>query len=100
VTAAFRLDGSMIPRSVKRMFDERAEPREEAGASATFEWRGRSIAVELTNVSTSGAMVICDKIPHIGETVALHLPDHEPAAGVVTWVRDGRIGIHFAAPLK
>ena len=90
----------MIPRSVKRMFDERGEPREEAGAPAMFEWRGRSIAVKLTNISASGAMVICDKIPHIGETVALHLDGHEPAPGVVTWVRDGRIGIHFAAPLK
>ena len=100
MSAGLRLDGSMIPRSVKRMFDERGEPRDEAGASAMFEWRGRSIAVELTNVSASGAMLVCDKIPHIGETVALQLPESAPVPGVVTWVRDGRIGIHFAAPLK
>ena len=100
MTAGLRLDGSMIPRSVKRMFDGRSEPREAAATPAMFEWRGRSIAVKLTNVSASGAMVICDRIPHIGEAVALQLPDNAPVPGVVTWVRDGRIGIHFAAPLK
>ena len=90
----------MIPRSVKRMFDERGEPREEAGAMALIEWRGKSLAVGLANVSPSGAMVICSKIPHIGEAMALQLPDRAALPGVVCWVRDGRIGIHFTAPLK
>ena len=95
-----RLEGSMIPRSVKRMFDERGEPRENAAASAVIEWRGTSVKVPLANVSASGAMVICDEIPHIGEAMALRLPDRAPVPAVVRWVRDGRIGIHFAAPLK
>ena len=90
----------MIPRSVRRMFDERGEPREEAAATVAIEWRGRSLAVGLANVSASGAMVICSKIPHIGEAMALRLPDRPALPGVVCWVRDGRIGIHFAAPLK
>lgn len=98
--AGLRLEGKMIPRSVKRIFDERCEPRETAGAAAVIEWRGKSLAVGLVNVSASGAMVICSEIPHIGELMALQLPDRGPVPGVVCWARDGRIGIHFAAPLK
>ena len=90
----------MIPRRVKRMFDERGEPRVEAGATALIDWRGKSLAVGLANVSASGAMVICNKIPHIGEAMALQLPDRAAVPGVVRWVRDGRIGIHFVASLK
>jgi hypothetical protein len=86
----------MIPRGVKRLFDQRAEPRSEAHASAVLEWRGTTQVVTLVNQSRSGAMVVCAKIPHIGEAVALQLPDRSPLAGVVSWVRDGRIGIHFA----
>jgi len=90
----------MIPRSVKRMFDERGEPRETAGASALMEWRGASLAVRIANISASGAMVICSEIPRIGEEMALHLPDLAPLPAVVRWARDGHIGIHFTAPLK
>ena len=91
------LNGTMIPRSVKRLFDQRVEPRTDAGAAAMLEWRGAMQIVTLINQSRSGAMVSCDEIPHIGEAVALQLPDRAPVAGVVSWVRDGRIGIHFAA---
>ena len=45
-------------------------------------------------------MVVCDEIPHIGESVALQLLDRSRRAGHVRWVRDGRIGINFAAPLE
>ena len=87
----------MIPRSVKRMFDERGEVRAADSATVLLEWRGAALAVRLVNLSPSGAMVSCDEIPHIGEAVALQLPDRSPVAGVVRWVRDGRIGVHFAA---
>jgi len=90
----------MIPRSVRRLFDQRGEPRSAAQSKAVFEWRGSTQIVTLVNLSHSGAMVCCAEIPHIGETVALQLPDHSPVAGVVSWVRDGRIGIHFAAPTR
>ena len=100
MSGGLRLEGSMIPRSVKRMFDERGEPREPATASALLEWRDTTLEVGVANVSPSGAMVICSEIPHIGETMALILPERGPVAAVVRWVRDGRIGIHFAAPLK
>jgi hypothetical protein len=90
----------MIPRQVKRLFDQRGEARAAAVASATLSSRGATLSVKVVNLSPSGAMVNCSEIPHIGETVALQLPGRPPAAGAVCWVRDGRIGIHFAAPLE
>ncbi|MDQ3078057.1 MAG: PilZ domain-containing protein [Pseudomonadota bacterium] len=90
----------MIPRSVKRLFDQRDEERANAeGLRAELHWRGQTLDVGLANLSSSGAMVICDAIPHIGERVALMLPDRRAAPADVSWVRDGRVGIHFAAPL-
>lgn len=95
--AKFSLNGGMIPRTVKRMFDQRGEQRLEAGPqTATLGWRGRRHPVRLINASPSGAMVIFAEIPHIGEEVALQLPNRGDVAGHVRWVRDGRIGIHFA----
>jgi hypothetical protein len=95
------LDGSMIPRSVRRMFDERAEPREEAESqTAVLEIRGRRHVVRLANISSSGAMVIFSMMPHIGEQVALHLLGRGRISAHVRWVRDGRIGVNFAAPLE
>ena len=92
------LHGSMIPRSVRRMFDERGEPREEADSqSAVLELRGRKHMVRLANVSSSGAMVIFSLMPHIGEKVALHILNRGRVPGQVCWVRDGRIGVNFVA---
>ena len=90
----FSLDGGMIPRSVKRMFDERAEERFEANAqTATMEFRGRKHVVRLVNTSPSGAMVIFSLVPHIGEQVSLQLLEQGRLSARVRWVRDGRIGI-------
>jgi hypothetical protein len=90
----------MIPRTVKRMFDQREEPRHDAaGQSAELVVRQRTQAVRLVNLSPSGAMVISRQIPYIGEPVALQLVDREAVAGHVRWVRDGMIGINFVTPL-
>lgn len=92
------LHGSMIPRTVRRMFDERAEPREEVESqTAVLELRGRKHMVRIANVSPSGAMVIFSLMPHIGEGVVLHLLGRGRVHGTVCWVRDGRIGVNFAA---
>lgn len=91
----------MIPRTVKRMFDERSEPRQEGDSqTAVFTHRGRNHVVRIDNLSPSGAMVVYPGMPHIGETVTLQLLDHGAVAGQVRWVRDGRVGINFAAPLE
>ena len=92
------LDGSMVPRSVRRMFDERSEPREPVvSQTAVLEIRGRKHVVRLENLSPSGAMVIFQAMPHIGEQVALHLSGRGRVRGQVCWVRDGRVGVNFAA---
>ncbi len=101
MASKFGLDGSMIPRTVKRMFDERDEPRFD-GESQTcvLVHRGHNHVVRVGNVSPSGAMVIYAGMPHIGETVTLQLLDHGAVGGQVRWVRDGRVGVSFAAPLE
>lgn len=95
------LHGSMIPRGVRRIFDERSEPREQTvSQTAVLELRGRKHVVRLENLSPSGAMVIFKAMPHIGEQVALHLSDRGRVRGQVCWVRDGHVGVNFAAALE
>ena len=98
----FGLDGGMIPRNVRRMFDQREEPRfdiEGELQTAVLIHGGRNHVVRVANISSSGAMVVYPDIPHIGETVTLQLLDHGAVAGHVRWVRDGRVGINFVTPL-
>lgn len=95
------LHGSMIPRSVRRTFDHRSEPREPASeGTAVLELRGRNHVVPIVNTSPCGAMVILPLMPHIGEQVVLHLTGRGQVPGYVRWVRDGRVGVNFAAPLE
>ncbi len=95
------LDGSMIPRTEQRSIEERGEPRHPAvSGTAVLEYRGRKNVVRLINVSQSGAMVIFPHTPNIGEPVAVHLLDRGLVAAQVIWVKDGRIGLSFAAPLE
>lgn len=101
MAAKLGLDGAMIPRNVKRMFDERDEERSDGESqTAVLSHRGRNHVIRVGNISASGAMVIYPGMPHIGETVTLQLLDHGAVAGQVRWVRDGRVGINFAAPLE
>jgi PilZ domain len=91
------LNGSMIPRGVRRMFDERSEPREATGSqAATLELRGRRHEIQLVNMSASGAMIAFDAAPRIGEEVVLDMGDRGRVMGQVCWVRDGHIGVTFA----
>ena len=101
MAAKFSLDGTMIPRTVKRMFDQRAEERADATSqTAVMVLRGRSHVVRVLNLSPSGAMVAFSGVPHIGEQLRLQLLDHGEQAADVRWVRDGRIGICFANGLE
>jgi len=102
LSGKFGFDGSKIPKAVKRMFDERDEPRLDAEGelqTAVLSHRGHNHVVRVGNISASGAMVIYADKPEIGEAVTLQLLDHGAVAGHVRWVRDGRVGIHFAVPL-
>lgn len=96
----FQLHGGMIPRSVKRMFDQRVEPREEAAdTTAMLTVRGKEFPVEIVNLSPSGAMVRFSGEARIGEAVRLQLIDLGGTDGQVRWLRDGRMGIYFERPL-
>ncbi len=91
----------MIPRTVKRVFDERSEERLEAESNAAvLSLRGRNHVVTLVNLSRSGAMVRFAGDAHIGETVSLQLLDRGTIEGQVRWLRDGRMGVYFATPLE
>ena len=100
MSSGFSLDGKMIPRRVKRLFDQRDEAREDAHATpARMSWRDRTIIVRLLNLSSSGAMIAFDEVPHIGEKVMLAIAIDRHVEGQVCWVRDGHVGLYFAQPL-
>ncbi|MBA3667959.1 MAG: PilZ domain-containing protein [Sphingomonas sp.] len=100
MSSRFQLQGEMIPRTVKRMFDQRGEQRLDAGThSVALSLRGRNHLVQLINLSRSGAMVRFAGDAHIGETVSLQLLDRGTIAGQVRWLRDGRMGVSFVRPL-
>jgi hypothetical protein len=91
----------MIPRTVKRMFDERSEERLDADSqTAILSLRGHNHIVGLVNLSRSGAMLRFTGDAHIGETVSLQLLDRGTIGGQVRWLRDGRMGVHFTQPLE
>lgn len=101
MSSRFQLHGEMIPRTVKRMFDERDEERVDAGSgTGVLGLRKRNHVVPLVNLSRSGAMIRFAGEAHIGESVSLQLLDRGAIAGQVRWLRDGRMGISFAQPLE
>jgi PilZ domain len=101
MSSRFQLQGSMIPRTVKRAFDERSEERIEAESNAAvLALRDRNHVVTLVNLSRSGAMLRFTGDAHIGESVSLQLLDRGTIAGQVRWLRDGRMGVYFATPLE
>jgi len=98
VASGFFLDGTMIPRSERRTLDERSELRAAAVSNtAVLEFRGRKHVVQLVNISPSGAMVLFPHVPNIGERIPLQLLERGVVIAQVRWVRDGRIGLSFAA---
>jgi len=98
VASGFFLDGTMIPRSERRTLDERSELRAAAVSNtAVLEFRGRKHVVQLVNISPSGAMVLFPHVPNIGERIPLQLLERGVVLAQVRWVRDGRIGLSFAA---
>ena len=101
MAAKFSLDGGMIPRTVKRLFDERCEERLPAQpVTAAMTFRGRKYVVRLVNTSSSGAMISFAEVPHIGEDITLSLLDRGQISAKVRWVRDGRIGVNFDCGLE
>ena len=101
MSSRFQLHGDMIPRAVKRMFDQRSEERVEAGSqTAALTFRGRNHLVPVINQSDSGVMVRFTGDARIGESVSVQLLDRGTIAGQVRWLRDGRMGVCFDRPLE
>lgn len=101
MAARFSLDGSIIPRRVKRLFDQRSEPRIECEADgAILSFRGTDHSVKLLNCSPSGAMILFDRTPNIGETLTLRTKDRNGERAQVRWVRDGKIGLTFLRAVR
>lgn len=101
MSSRFHLHGGMIPRTVKRMFDERSEERIEAESqTAVMTIRGRNHIVSIVNLSRSGVMLRYSGEAHIGENVHVQLLDRGTISAQVRWLRDGRMGIYFANPLE
>lgn len=101
MASGFFLDGGMIPRTATRTIDERGELRQAAlSGTAVLEFRGRKHVIRLVNISPSGAMVIFPHVPNIGERLTVQLLDRGLVSAQVRWVKDGRIGLSFAAPLN
>jgi len=101
MSSRFNLHGDMIPRAVKRMFDERSEQRVETESqTAILSFRERNHIVGLVNLSRSGAMVRFAGDARIGESVSLQLLDRGTIDAQVRWLRDGRMGVYFATPLE
>lgn len=95
----FFLEGGMVARSARRTIDERDEARSPSESSTgALDYRGRRHVVRLVNVSESGAMVIFQHQPNIGERLSLHLLDRGNVPAQVRWVKDGRIGLSFDPP--
>lgn len=89
----------MVARSSSRTINERDEARHpSASSTAALEFRGRRHVVRLVNVSESGAMVIFQHQPNIGERLSLQLLDRGNVPAQVRWVKDGRIGLSFDPP--
>jgi hypothetical protein len=89
----------MIPRHEQRVIDERAEVRQPAVSNtAALEFRGRRHVVRIVNISPCGAMIVFPHVPNIGERLSLQLLDRGSVSAQVRWVKDGRVGLSFAAP--
>lgn len=94
------LAGSMIPRTTKRVQDERFAPRYDGIVrDAVLSARGREQLVRVVNISAEGAMIVPAPPLHIGEAVALRLPGELRVEARVRWIRGDRMGVNLTTPL-
>ena len=94
------LAGSIIPRSVRRVVDQRYEARYSGLVDdAVLRARGREQLTRVVNISREGAMIAPALPLRIGEPVTLRLAGDVRVDGAIRWIRDGRMGVNFAVPL-
>ena len=94
------LKRSLLGDGLRRLLDEREEPRSIATSqTAMLDHEGRRHVVRLVDLSPSGAMLGFQGRLADGDEVTLHLLDRGAVTGQVRWSRDGRVGINFSNPL-
>src|SRR5580765_5845020 len=94
---ARRLCGEMIERAEKRTVDQRSEARHENLVDcSTLFFRGGVHLVPVVNISTRGAMIVCDLEPRICESVIIRFEGCSPIYAAVKWVR---VGLGFGIEL-
>lgn len=77
--------------------DHRDEVRHRlARETATIDYEGATLDVDLINLSGGGAMIEADISPELWDRVDLYLGDGSPIECAVRWLRNGRIGLEFA----
>jgi hypothetical protein len=96
VLAEFDAGSAFPPSGISR----RAAERRPAAARATArEFKGATVAIELTDISTHGCGFESRWPFSLGARLWLALPGLEPWAATVAWHRDGRGGLEFARAL-
>ena len=97
--AAKELDGAVDADSLARAAEVAlAELEPAADIHATRAYREQLVRV--INLSREGAMVTPALRLRIGEPVSLRLAGDVRVDGAIRWIRDGRMGLNFAAPLE
>lgn len=92
-----RLDSIAVTRDAPRSADHRDGDRHRlARETATITYKGRSIEVDLVNLSGGGAMIEAAIAPRLWDRVDLHLGEGSPIECAVRWLRGNRIGLEFA----
>ena len=91
------LDSVKVRRETTRISNDRGEDRHRlAGERAKVTSNGKTVEVDLINLSGGGAMVSAGFAPNIWDHVDLHLGNHGTVECAVRWIRDGRVGLEFA----
>jgi hypothetical protein len=87
---------NLISRSQPRVVDQRSELRQDDIIdNATIAFRGQEYLVPVVNISSRGAMVECDIVPRLGETVLIQFENCDRIKSFVRWAREGRLGLNF-----
>lgn len=96
------LPDALLSIPVSRAQDFRNDTRLEgrfplSGETVRVTRKGKSHDVELINVCAGGAMIAAPFTGKLHDRVELHLGEHGTIACSVVWIRNGRLGVEFAA---
>ncbi|MEP7130579.1 MAG: PilZ domain-containing protein [Sphingomicrobium sp.] len=90
-----------VVRAQRRHGDTRVQDRFHiVDERARVTHAGSKYDAKLRNICASGAMVAADFEPVPWDRMTLELGDHRPIKCAVLWVKEGRIGLEFAEPIR